>query len=141
MLRHLRTPDDRYRLILFGDDLNAAASKDARRYLERLHRDIADLEPSGTVSQPGHVGDMPDALSDVGVVVSSSVRESFHCGLVVGAASGAVPIVRDWPFFAERNKGARAADSQRDPLATRRSQPRSREMTLRGPIRSPCSMS
>ena len=51
---------------------------------------------------------MPDALSDVGVVVSSSVRESFHCGLVEGAASGALPVVRDWPFFADRNNGARA---------------------------------
>jgi glycosyltransferase involved in cell wall biosynthesis len=27
------------------------------------------------------------------------VRESFHLGLVEGAASGAVPVVRDWPFF------------------------------------------
>jgi hypothetical protein len=41
------------------------------------------------------------------VIVSSSVRESFHCGLVEGAASGAVPVVRDWPFFAGRPHGAR----------------------------------
>jgi hypothetical protein len=27
------------------------------------------------------------------------VRESFHLGLVEGAASGAVPVVRDWPYF------------------------------------------
>jgi glycosyltransferase involved in cell wall biosynthesis len=108
VLRRLRTQDDRYRLILFGDDPNAAASEDAGRYVDLLHRDIADLEPSGIVARPGHVGDMPDALSDVGVVVSSSVRESFHCGLVEGAASGAIPVVRDWPFFAGRNNGAGA---------------------------------
>ena len=51
-LRHLRTQDDRYRLILFGDDPNAAASEDAGRYVDLLHRDSADLEPSGTVSRP-----------------------------------------------------------------------------------------
>ncbi len=107
VLRRLRTQDDRYRLVLFGSDLNADASEDARRYADLLHSDIADLESSGVVSRPGHVSDMPDALSDVGVVVSSSVRESFHCGLVEGAASGAVPVVRDWPFFAGRKNGAR----------------------------------
>jgi hypothetical protein len=32
-------------------------------------------------------------------VLSASVRESFHMGLVEGAASAAVPVVRDWPFF------------------------------------------
>jgi len=108
VLRRLRTQDDRYRLILFGNDLNPATSEDARRYLDLLRDDLADLEQSGIVSRPGHVSDMPNALRDVGVVVSSSVRESFHCGLVEGAASGAVPVVRDWPFFAARKNGARA---------------------------------
>lgn len=108
VLRHLRSQDDRYRLILFGDDVKAAASEDARKYLDLLLADIGDLEPSGIVSRPGHVTDMPTAMTDVGVVVSSSVRESFHCGLVEGVASGAVPVVRDWPFFAGRRNGARS---------------------------------
>ena len=46
-----------------------------------------------------HTDDVPAALQDVGVVLSSSVRESFHMVLVEGAASGAVPVVRDWPYF------------------------------------------
>jgi glycosyltransferase involved in cell wall biosynthesis len=106
VLRHLRAHDDRYRLVLFGKDLDGAASPDAQRYLDLLLADIADLEESGAVSRPGHVTDMAGALTEVGVVVSSSVRESFHCGLVEGAASGAVPVVRDWPFFADKVNGA-----------------------------------
>jgi glycosyltransferase involved in cell wall biosynthesis len=47
----------------------------------------------------GHTDDVPTALEQVGVVLSSSVRESFHIGLVEGAASGAVPVVRNWPYF------------------------------------------
>jgi hypothetical protein len=42
------------------------------------------------------------------VIISSSVRESFHVALVEGAASGAVPVVRDWPFFARRAASARS---------------------------------
>ena len=39
------------------------------------------------------------AARTIGVVLSSSVRESFHMGLVEAVASGALPVVRDWPFF------------------------------------------
>jgi glycosyltransferase involved in cell wall biosynthesis len=40
-------------------------------------------------------------------VLSASSRESFHVALVEGAASGAVPVVRDWPLVA-RYGGPRA---------------------------------
>ncbi len=106
VLRHLRRHDERYRLIFYGTDLNAGATPDTRRYWDQFLADIRDLEQIGAVVRAGHVSDMPGALVDVGVIVSSSVRESFHCGLVEGAASGAVPIVRDWPFFAGRPASA-----------------------------------
>ena len=50
----------------------------------------------------------PPRSRDVGVILSTSVRESFHLGLIEGAASGAVPVVRNWPFFAGRAAGARS---------------------------------
>jgi len=106
VLRHLRRHDDRYRLVFYGTDLNADATPDTRRYWDQFLADIRDLERAGAVVRTGHVADMPSALVDVGVVLSSSVRESFHCGLVEGAASGAIPIVRDWPFFAGRPASA-----------------------------------
>ncbi|WBB71770.1 glycosyltransferase [Micromonospora sp. WMMD1128] len=108
VLRHLRAHDERYRLLLFGRDLDADASPDSRRYWDGFLADIAELEPAGAVVRVGQVDDVPAALSRVGVILSSSVRESFHCGLVEGAASGAVPVVRDWPFFAGRPASARS---------------------------------
>jgi glycosyltransferase involved in cell wall biosynthesis len=107
VLRHLRAADRRYRMAFYGKDLDPAASADARTYWDALQADIALLEP-GALIQHGHVDDMPAALRGVGAILSSSVRESFHCALVEGAASGAVPVVRDWPFFAGRPASARS---------------------------------
>lgn len=98
VVRHLRKRDDRYRLHLIRGKLQDTAPG-AKKYAEGLRQDLAELEPSGAVRQLRHTTDVPGALQDVGVVLSSSVRESFHMGLVEGAASGAVPVVRDWPFF------------------------------------------
>ncbi|MFU8873789.1 glycosyltransferase [Micromonospora sp. SL4-19] len=107
VLRELRAHDERYRLLLIGRDLDADATADSRRYWDGFLADIAELEPSGAVVRLGQTDDVPGALTEVGVILSSSVRESFHCGLVEGAASGAVPVVRDWPFFAGRPASAR----------------------------------
>ncbi|BCL16616.1 glycosyltransferase [Micromonospora sagamiensis] len=107
VLRHLRRQDERYQLLLIGSDLNAKTSVAAKQYADLLKRDLAELEPSGAVQRRGQTDDVPAALAEVGVIVSSSVRESFHCGLVEGAASGAVPVVRDWPYFAGGAHGAR----------------------------------
>ncbi len=98
VLRHLRRHDERYRLRLIRGKLQDPTPA-AQAYAEALRRDLDELEPSGAVQVLSHTDDVPAALQDVGVVVSSSVRESFHMGLVEGVASGAVPVVRDWPFF------------------------------------------
>lgn len=108
VLRELRKRDERYRLKLIGDDLRASLSPAVRAYVAELDRELAELEPSGAVVRTGRTEDVPGALTDVGVILSTSVRESFHCGLVEGAASGAVPVVRDWPFFAGREHSARS---------------------------------
>jgi glycosyltransferase involved in cell wall biosynthesis len=98
VLRRLREHDERYRLLLIGgkfQDPSAATSG----YAEALHQDLAELEPRGAVERISFTDDVPGALRRAGVIMSTSVRESFHIGLVEGAASGAVPVVRDWPFF------------------------------------------
>ncbi|HEX6873508.1 MAG TPA: glycosyltransferase, partial [Micromonosporaceae bacterium] len=107
VLRLLREHDPRYRLLLIGSDVDPKPSAAAKRYHEKYERDLAELEPSGAVRRLGHTSDVPQALTEVGVILSSSVRESFHCALVEGAASGAVPVVRDWPFFAGKAHSAR----------------------------------
>ncbi len=106
ILRLLRQRDERYRLILFGEEREAGVSEASRSYYSDFAEDLVDLIPSGAVVRLGHVEDVPKALTDVGVILSTSVRESFHCGLVEGAASGAVPVVRNWPFFATAKHGA-----------------------------------
>ena len=102
VLRELRRRDERYNLVLIGKDLDGTPTPTAARYQAAYARDLAELEAQGAVRRVGQTDDVPAALTEVGVILSTSVRESFHLGLVEGAASGAVPVVRDWPFFAER---------------------------------------
>jgi glycosyltransferase involved in cell wall biosynthesis len=107
VLRRLRERDERYRLTLIGSNFDRRPSQATKDYGNRFHRDLAELEPLGAVRRYGQTDDVPAALQEVGVILSTSVRESFHCGLVEGAASGAVPVVRDWPFFAGKPHSAR----------------------------------
>jgi glycosyltransferase involved in cell wall biosynthesis len=107
VFRLLHADDDRYRLLLIGGDLDPAASTAVRDYHDRLEQTLAELEPSGAVRRLGQLDDVAGALEEVGVILSTSVREGAPCGLVEGAASGAVPVVRDWPFFAGRPNGPR----------------------------------
>jgi glycosyltransferase involved in cell wall biosynthesis len=98
VLRRLREHDERYRLLLIRGWLHDDGPG-TKEYAEALQRDLDELGPIGAVQRTEHVHDVPGALERVGVVISSSVRESFHIGFVEGVASGAVPVVRDWPFF------------------------------------------
>ncbi|MEV0005054.1 glycosyltransferase family 1 protein [Micromonospora sp. NPDC050980] len=107
VLRLLRKRDERYRLLLVGGDMNPNVSVASREYLEAFNRDVAEFEADGAVRRLGPTSEVPKMLSDIGVIISSSVREGCHCGLMEGAASGAVPVVRDWPFFAGRPNSAR----------------------------------
>ncbi|MBK3587055.1 glycosyltransferase, partial [Streptomyces sp. MBT57] len=70
-------------------------------------RELKPLVASGAVVRLGPTDDVPAALTDIGVIISSSVREGCHVGLMEGAASAAVPVVRDWPFYAGKPNSAR----------------------------------
>lgn len=107
VVRRLRERDSRYQLLLIGQGLDPAASAAVADYHARFEHELAELAAAGAVRRLGHTPDVPAALTGVGVILSSSVRESFHRALVEGAASGAVPVVRDWPFFAGTGTGAR----------------------------------
>jgi glycosyltransferase involved in cell wall biosynthesis len=106
VLRAVRHRDDRYWLLLVGANLNTRASAAGRQYLNRFEALAAELIADGAVEQVGQTDDVPGVLRRVGVILSTSVRESFHLGLIEGAASEAVPVVRNWPLFAHRTHGA-----------------------------------
>jgi glycosyltransferase involved in cell wall biosynthesis len=107
VLRRLRSSDVRYRMVIMGGGVDPQLSAATRHYHDLLERDLAALEPSGAVRRLGHVDDVPAAMTEVGVILSSSVREGSHNAFVEGAASGAVPVVRDWPCFARQPHNVR----------------------------------
>jgi hypothetical protein len=104
LLERLRAEDGRWRLLLFGADLpltsgNRVESRAAARFRSRLLGGASGLAEA--VDFVGYTRALPEVLRRVGWGVSSSRREGFHIGLVEMAASGAVPVVRDWPVYAE----------------------------------------
>ncbi|MFF6904678.1 glycosyltransferase [Streptomyces sp. NPDC012389] len=107
VLKRVREHDERYRLLLVGGDMNPKTSKATADYLTLLERELKPLVESGAVVRLGPTDDVPAALTDIGVIISSSVREGCHVGLMEGAASAAVPVVRDWPFYAGKPDSAR----------------------------------
>jgi len=97
--------DQRWRLRLVGHGFpRTNLTGPATAYRDELEARIDAL--GDAVERPGFTTDVPEALRHVGVIVSSSRREGTHEGLLQGAASGAFPVVRNWPYVA-RWGGAR----------------------------------
>ncbi|OLT17784.1 hypothetical protein BJF80_00125 [Serinicoccus sp. CUA-874] len=94
-----------FRLVLIGDPFPEQVPPPAREYARSVTERIAAM--GDRVVLRGRTDDVAEELRDVGFILSSSLREGFHLGLLEGAASGAVPIVRDWPLLARRG-GARS---------------------------------
>lgn len=88
-----------WRLLLIGPDLVPGVSGIARAYTEQVRARLLDPEIINRVKIVGWTDDVPGYLRQVGIILSTSLRESWHLGLVEGAASGAVPVVRDWPLL------------------------------------------
>lgn len=100
ILAALRADDPGWRLTLLGADflLNPVVSTQdyAREFWARMVQD--DVREA--VDVVGFTDDIGAVLADAGFILSTSRRESFGLGLVEGALSGCVPVVRDWPVFA-----------------------------------------
>jgi glycosyltransferase involved in cell wall biosynthesis len=101
LLAQLRQVDPRWELVIAG----AGPADDAHPYekdYEAAVRARADQpDVAGAVTFLGQRDDIAVVLQDVGVIVSSSVRESFHVAVAEGIASGAFPVIRDWPGLAQ----------------------------------------
>jgi len=107
VLAELRTRDERWRLMLIGRDFADSQTTSGARYREMFRaRAGQDDVHDGLVFVP-YTDDLPEVLRDAGFTINASLRESFGVGLCEGAASGAVPVVRNWPIYAAYG-GARA---------------------------------
>jgi len=104
VLRHLHERDQRYRLLLVGDGLNTGPAK-INAYEDLLSRDIAEL--NGAVHRRSQHSDLSRLIAEVGVILNGSVRDGFPYAVIDGAASGAIPVVRDWPLGSAQDNGAR----------------------------------
>lgn len=90
VLDALRERDERWRLLLVG---SPPVGPDA--WVQALMDRVAEY--GDAVETLGQRGDVPQVLRRVGYILSTSRLESFHQAVVEGIASGAVPVVRDWP--------------------------------------------
>jgi hypothetical protein len=107
LLARLRAEDPDWRLLLVGRDFPEGQSA-AAEYRAALGRRIEAPDVTGAVELVPFTDTVPELLEQVGWIVSSSVREGLQTSVLEGAASGAVPVVRDWPIFAPYG-GARRA--------------------------------
>jgi glycosyltransferase involved in cell wall biosynthesis len=100
VLARLRAVDEQWRLMLIGRDFADSQTTSGAVYRaqfrERIRRD--DVR-DGVVFVP-FTDELPEILRDAGFVINASLRESFGVGLCEGAASAAVPVVRNWPVYA-----------------------------------------
>ncbi|MDE2335091.1 MAG: glycosyltransferase family 4 protein [Rhodospirillales bacterium] len=65
-----------------------------RRYVQHL---AAALGLGGTLHLHGPVADMPHFLADKGVILSTSMYESFGLNIAEGMSCGLAPVVHDFP--------------------------------------------
>lgn len=100
VLSTLRAEDPSWRLRLVGPDFGGSAAVSERAYAEEFRRRLLRDDVRDAVELVGRTRHLAPHLAASGFVLSTSRRESFGLGLVEGAASGAVPVVRDWPMFA-----------------------------------------
>ena len=99
--------DPSWRMLFIGADLGHGFSGRSVTYNDEVRRRLLDPAIGDRVEFVGWTDDIARHLQRVGVILSTSRRESWHLGLVEGAASGAVPVVRQWPLLASLG-GARA---------------------------------
>lgn len=100
VLAALRADDPQWRLSLVGADFLRNDVTTTRRYADEFVARLLQEDVRDAVDFVGWTDDLRPHLAAAGFVLSTSRRESFGVGLAEGAASGAVPVVRNWPMFA-----------------------------------------
>lgn len=99
MLAQLRAVDRSWRLMLIGRDFAETMAPSGRRYAATFRRRALEPDVRDGIEYVDYTEDLAPVLARAGWVLSTSVRESWPVGPMEGVASGAVPVVREWPMF------------------------------------------
>ena len=94
-----------WKLILAGGDFPTTNKPSENKYEIEFRKRLSLL--GDQIQLVPFQENVKDFLQDVGVILSSSIRESFHIAVAEGVASGCLPVVRNWPYFQEFD-GARS---------------------------------
>lgn len=100
VLADLRADDPSWQLKLIGADFPSRPNRVSERAYATAFRERA-LQPDvrSAITYVGYTSQLPYHLADVGFALSTSLRESWHIGVAEIVASGAVPVIRDWPVY------------------------------------------
>lgn len=100
MLETLRKEDTRYKLFIKGHHPNEIywinKREDERAYYDRLLERLEEPAFKDSVVFDGHGNDVPEWLTKIGFVLSTSDLESFHLAPAEAMTSGTYPIIRHW---------------------------------------------
>jgi len=99
LLAELRSTDPSWRLLLAGNDFHESLLASAYVYRDAFRARLQQDDVRDAVIDSGYVTDLPTFFQDAGYILSCSRREGSPVSVIEAAASGAVPIVRDWPMY------------------------------------------
>jgi glycosyltransferase involved in cell wall biosynthesis len=98
ILRALSKKDDRWRLKMLGHPFDPSAGHLVKRsYALSFPRFLDESGVKDKITFDNWTHDVAAWLQGAGFILSTSEREGTHEAVAEGMASGAIPIVRDWP--------------------------------------------
>lgn len=107
VLEALLAHDPQWELHLIGRDFAESGPGPAREYAESFRRRASSAPLRGAIRWVGFTRRLEEALDECGFVLSTSRIEGWPVGVVEAAASGAVPVIREWPQLRELGAAAR----------------------------------
>ena len=100
VLAELVARDPSWELHLIGSDFADGVAPTTQDYARRFRERVAAPDLRDHVHFVGFTRRLEDALAQCGFTLNTSHVEGWPVGLIESAASGCVPVVRDWPQVA-----------------------------------------
>lgn len=98
ILADLVAEDPDWRLVLVGHPWPDEGKPKELAYRTLFDDAVARAGLADHVEYRSHSRDLPAVFQDIGFVLSTSWREGTHETVLEGMASGAIPVIRQWPM-------------------------------------------